>query len=274
MEFGRKLSFVGHRLKLELNLRNRLHKDLLQITNVGVVKIYDRNPRACPQGATLVATLTPEVCGVGQLVAFYDIPLDLCRGIYYDSWEGLEIEGLATTVSVVKQFYVSEDFLSYENCLNPKVEIEMDPVCLFQGSRQYIKFTITEPETMIFPEAEFRMVSTRKADVRFVIEQRVTGPGVNEPMSSNAQFPLEAVVISETPIIASTPFLKLQTFEDTGFFYFDTEGVPQGMYVVQLRLKFGEVYQITGPYTITVNSPDFRDNNGYVDSSLFDYTQY
>lgn len=273
MNFGRKLSFIGHKIKLELNLRNRLCKELLQVETLGTVKIYDNDPKRHPS-PNLIAELTPQICGVGQLYVIWDIPLDLCEGIYYDIWEGLRLQNLPTDISVTMQFYVSDDFLSHEACFSPEFKVEMSPSTIFSGTKEYIKFKLCKPDTMIFPDTTFRIVATTKTDVRFILEERFTGPGFNFPVASNALFPLQAVVISESTVTRGTPFLEMNTFEDTAFFLLDTSGVPAGLYSIQLKLSLGEVQKVIGPFGLTINEPDFNDSNAVFDARIIDFPAF
>lgn len=271
MKFGRKLSFIGHQVCLTLELRNRLCKERYLIENIGTVKIYDNDPKKHPS-PNLLATLTPNIVGVGKLQAIWEVPEDLCEGIYYDSWEGLKIEGINKTFNKVQQFFVSEDIFSMEEFLKEDFDIELCPICVFVDSIEYITFKMVKPETLIFPDAEVRLATTTVSNVRFVLETRKIGPGITPDtlFDSNALFPTEPVIVADVPTVAKSEFIPIRSFCDTAYFLFDTRGVKPGVYWLQLKLKLGETEQVLRPLGLTVNELDLSDRLALINPAFFE----
>lgn len=267
MEFGRKVSFTGQKVKLELNLRNSLYKNHLRMLNIGTVKIYDKDPAVYPCGASLIATLTPQIYGEGQLYVIWDIPLDLPQGKYVDVWEGLSVEGLSTPFRVSKQFFVSTNSVSFEKILKSEYEVDMDPCSIYSDTCEYITFKLLNPEGCIFPPCEARLISTHNKEVRFKLDTVNTGPGEIFVTKTN-DLSQERVVLAEVSVTSQSEFFKIHTFEDTAYFLLDTQGVAPGMYQVQLKLITGEVKKVLRPFGLLINSSNLNDGSPYFNEFL------
>jgi hypothetical protein len=261
MKFGRKLSFTGSRIFLDFQVRQRLCKEYLPITKMGTVMVYDKNPKSC-LGAQPIATLTPEICSTGRLQAVWDIPEDACPGTYYDSWEGFEIDGKSKTYNKIQQFFVSDDLYSMEEFLKPEYDITLCKDTVWVDTKEYIVFKMLKPESLIFPDAEVRIVHSTVGNARFEMTIRKTGPGLNEPVQSNASFPEENIVIADVPLTVKSEFIPISTFCDEAYFYLDLTGARPGVYQLQLKLKTGEVEQVVRPVSLRVNSADLKDSSG------------
>lgn len=267
MKFGRKLSFTGHRILLDFNLRQRLCKDLIKISSLGTVTVYDKHPTKTV-GAQVVATLTPEICSTGRLIAKWDIPENLKCGTYYDYWEGFSVEGSTSSVNKVQQFYVSSDLYSMEPFLKPEYDIELCTDTLFTDTVEYVVFKMKKPETMIFPDASIRLFKSTVAAARLELTTRTTGPGLNFPEQTNAAFPQEAIIIADVPVTAVSEFLPISTYCDEAYFLLDSHGVQPGLYYLQLKLNTGEVEQVIRPLALRMNAPDL--GNLQVSAEVFE----
>jgi len=269
MEFGRKLSFIGHTVHLSITIRNRLHKDVSMFSDIEAVKIYDKHPTKSV-GAQLITTVVPTLIAPGRMIAIWEIPATLARGTYFDEWN-FKVKGIS--VKETKQFFVETDFTSFEEIITNDYKITLNPTTVFTDSKEYIRFKMEKPETTIFPKAQIRITSVAKLDIRFTLKIRKTGPGldnnninqIDSDVFINALFPGEPVIIAESPVVIESEFLDITSFEDTAYFLLDAVGVTPGAYNLQLKIFQGEEEKVLRPMGLRINDSDLADS-----LSLFD----
>jgi len=246
-EKTRETAYPGASVGLWMHVRDLSNKTLVGPHSINDVRIFNSDPgrvslyNPCIQ---IVKTLKPTLVSPGTYYTRWDIPTTLIPGKYYDQWSVNMYDG-STPTNLIKVIIVGEpDIYLSEDIPLDDLKIECLTGTLIRESKDFVVFKLVQPEGILFPKAEAKIVKYVIKDVEYDLTKISDSVVVtNNALNSST-------VLLPTETLVEYSFFPLDRKEDKAYFYFDTTDVTLGIYYILLKVYWGNSEKIFPAFKI------------------------